>query len=509
MADNPSSRYFRTRDVNPAVGSASAYGQAHCWIRECTESHVDCPRRKVGKLPTRVVDVQPLNANGDSRLLITNELEAEYATLSYCWGSEQPAALTAERLPKYVESIPMSSMPQTIRDAITVIRELGLRYLWIDALCIVQDSKEDKRTEISKMRQIFKHSLLTISAANARSVHQGFLSPRPQPIPSIRVPLRCPDGSSGIMLLYSDGEEPHLRYNESDHPIESRAWTLEEKILSPRVLIYSSTHLRWLCDSSQYSDGGAQENFMDYDPAKYRLPIKDRKRQPHPSDNNVSSLSLYNSWQDLVAEYTKRSLTAPEDKLRAIGGLAEEYQRLMNDAYLAGLWKSKLATELMWRRNSFSNAGKLSPRPIQYRAPSWSWASIDGEVAIKRKPLEPVKFEIDDCEITLLSSSAPFGEVRIGVLKAQARVKAVWYDPVESGLFDKEDGKRVAEVVPDALENATLTPGVVISLAVSASHGLVLVPAEAGGNVYRRIGWQHFANDDFFGGCEQGIVTIV
>ena len=65
-------------------------------------------------------------------------------------------------------------------------------------------------------------------------------------------------------------------YTESDHPVESRAWTLEEKVLSRRILVYSSTHLRWLCGSGQYDDGGAQENFMDYMPAKYRLPYRER-----------------------------------------------------------------------------------------------------------------------------------------------------------------------------------------------------------------------------------------
>jgi Heterokaryon incompatibility protein (HET) len=508
MADNPASKYFRTRDVNPYIGSPSAYEQAHRWIKECCESHIDCPKRTVGPLPTRVIDVQSLSASGDPRLFITERLEAEYATLSYCWGSEQPESLTKERLPRYLEGIPVSSMPQTIQDAITVTKELGLRYLWIDSLCIIQNSKEDKRAEISKMRQIFKHSLVTISAANARSVSQGFLAPRPQPIPSIRITLRCPDGSGGVVLLYSDGEEPHLRYEESDHPIESRAWTLEEKVLSPRALIYSSTHLRWLCDSSQYSDGGAQENFMNYEPAKYRLPVKERKRPYHPSDNNVSSLSLYDSWHTLVGEYTRRCLTAPEDKLRAIGGLAEEYHLLMNDTYLAGLWKSKLGIELIWRRNSYSDAGKLSSRPIKYRAPSWSWASVDGEVAIKWKPIELVKFNIDGCEITPLSTSAPFGEVAKGILKVRARLKDAWFDPVEEGLFDK-DGNRLANVVPDALEKATLMPGAVKSLAISANHGLVLVPTESDENVYRRVGWQYFSNDDFFDGCEQRIVTIV
>ena len=90
MADNAAGKYFRTRNVNPAVGSQSAYKQAQRWIKECTESHRDCQSLKLGPLPTRVIDVHSFSASGDPRLLITEGLEAPYTALSYFWGSKQP-----------------------------------------------------------------------------------------------------------------------------------------------------------------------------------------------------------------------------------------------------------------------------------------------------------------------------------------------------------------------------------------------------------------------------------
>jgi hypothetical protein len=509
IADNPAGNYFRTRDVNPAVGSQSAYEQALRWMKECTESHSDCQSPKIGPLPTRVIDVHSFSVNGDPRLFITEGLEAPYAALSYCWGAKQPNSLLGERLPDYVKCIPRANLPQTIQDAITATANLGLRYLWVDSMCIIQDSSTDKRKEISKMREIFRNALVTISAASARSVSEGFLHPRTPPVPSVCVPLRCPDGSYGEVSLYSDGEEPHLVYTEGDHPVESRAWTLEEKVLSRRILVYSSTHLRWLCDSSQYGDGGAQENFMDYMPAKYRLPLRQREAPSHPSQNNISSSSLRNSWRILVGEFTKRSLTAPEDKLRAIAGLAEEYQQLMNDTYHAGLWESELVTELLWRRNSLSDSGLLLPRPVKYRAPSWSWASVDSEVAIRKTAVEPVKFEVIGCTTTLISNFAPFGEVSSGILRVYARMRAAWWDPVAEDFFDRDGGLRLGKGIPDAFEENTSASCAVSALAVSANHGLILIPTETAGDLYRRLGWLYFDNDNFFDECEQKVATIV
>jgi hypothetical protein len=507
--DNSAGRYFRTRDINPVVDSQSAYERARKWIEECSESHQDCLKPEIGPLPSRVIDVEPLKNNDDPRLLITEGIKAPYVALSYCWGSNQPNALLSQRLPEYVKRIPTAALPQTIQDAITVTAKLGIRYLWVDSFCVLQDSPTDKRMEISKMRQIFRHAFVTISAATAPSVFHGFLFTRTQPDPSVSIQLRCPDGTDGVVSLYLDSEEPHLTYLERDHPIEDRAWTLEEKVLSPRVLVYSSTHLRWLCDSSQYSDGGPQENFMGYDASAYRLPLKERERPPHPSQNNVPGTNQRSSWRTLVGEYTRRSLTAPEDKLRAIAGLAEEYERLMGDTYRAGLWLSELATELLWRRNTLTEAGALYPRPRNYRAPSWSWASIDGEVAIRQRRIDAVKFNVVECTTTPVSAFAPFGEVSDARLKVVARTTTVWWNCAKEDIFDGADGVKLGKGVQDAAEDDFSALCAVQALAISANHGLILAQAKSEEGSYRRVGWLYFDNDDMFSQCEQTEITII
>jgi len=142
------------------------------------------------------------------------------------------------------------------------------------------------------------------------SVFEGFLHPRTPPVPFVCIPLQCPDGSYGEVSLYSDGEEPHLVCTEGDHPVKSRAWTLEEKVLSRWILVYSSTHLRWLCDSGQYGDGGA--NFIDYMPAKYRLPYRGR------APLNVAAEEGHSEVVEKVVAYNAYQSFHPLDELSSL-----------------------------------------------------------------------------------------------------------------------------------------------------------------------------------------------
>jgi hypothetical protein len=460
-------------------------------------------------LPTRVIDVGAPASKENPRLVVTNGLKGQYAALSYCWGGEQPDSLQQDRLSAYSREIPSEKLPQTIKDAIIVTRNLGLRYLWVDSLCIIQDSELDKRSEISRMRLIFRHAFVTISAATAKTVFAGFLQQRPFPLPSVSIPITCPDGADGAVCLYQDAGESHLLYSDSDHPIEARAWTLEEKVLSPRVLLYSSTHLRWLCDSRQYSDGGAQENFMDYDAARYRLPLEMRAEIPHPSRNNVSTESVYSSWRILVGEYTTRRLTAPRDKLRAIGGLAEQYARITNDVYCSGLWKSQLPTELLWRRNSLTEAGRPRERPTGYRAPSWSWASIDGEIAMKGSQIEAVEFEVLSCTVVPLHAWAPYGEVNRADLRLRARTRQIWWHRINERYSEREGGAETGVGIADSLDDSIPASLAVIGLAISANHGLILMPKGDDSDTYTRAGWFYFDDDLLFRQTEMSEVTIV
>ncbi len=140
-------------------------------------------------------------------------------------------------------------------DAIAVTRDLGFRYLWVDAFCIIQDSKDDKAREIRQIRRIFSDAYLTIIAACAGTVNDGFLHERRPPIPTpITLPFRCPDGAIGTMQL-------RIPFNLPDHHVDERAWCLEEHLLSPRKVIYTAHTLRYACEKAS-ENLGSDSNFL-------------------------------------------------------------------------------------------------------------------------------------------------------------------------------------------------------------------------------------------------------
>lgn len=159
-------------------------------MKECLESHEYCPKATEAELPTRVLDVSYPDSTGDTRLFHGGGVRAPYAALSYCWGVPQPVSTISVLLESYQKRIPLHSLPKTVQDAIFTTRQLGLQYLWVDSLCIVQDSTDDKAFEIANMGEIFRNATVTTLAASAKACDEGFLQDRPPP----QYPLSLPEG---------------------------------------------------------------------------------------------------------------------------------------------------------------------------------------------------------------------------------------------------------------------------------------------------------------------------
>ncbi|KAE9374007.1 HET-domain-containing protein, partial [Stipitochalara longipes BDJ] len=308
----------------------------------------------------------------------------QYLALSYCWGGPQAVTTTTITLAAYRQCIDLKSLPKTIINAITVTRKLGIKYLWIDALCILQDSDEDKGREIDNMKNIYKNAYFTISAACTRACEDGFLQPRirnPQP-QHFKIPYACPNGIMGTIIL----QTPKHYIKPEDEPLNKRGWTLQERLLSPRLLIYGITDLYWECQTKHASNGGKGGAMI----GGSKL-LKD----PQFTQNLAESIEAKRSrwqqnWMEIVEDYTTRSLTVAEDKLTAISSIAEAHV-FDDDTYTAGLWKSWLLEGLMW----FVPLKAISTPPWHitlfqarykgYIAPSWSWASLNSPVIYASK----------------------------------------------------------------------------------------------------------------------------
>ena len=337
----------------------------------------------------------------------------------------------------------MCTLPQTIQDAITTTRKLGLRFLWVDALCILQDSMSDKDVEITRMGQIYHNAHVTICAASAERCHDGFLEVRSrqdQWSPSRRfskLPIPCPDGTTGNILL----RESRLYYPATE-PLNRRAWALQERLLSPRVLTYGSWQLYWRCHSLQHCDGGSTEWFHWQGAERLTTgEIVENDDKTVLGDRN----QLWDNWTNIIGAYTGQGLTVPSDRLPALSGIAAKFQKFLDDIYCAGLWRSCLQKGLSWQVGE----PRVS-RPSKYRAPTWAWPSVYGEIlwennAPKTESEIAKATKILACSVSPANPLAPLGGVTDGILKIKGIVKTIDWDGAEQIPKDPEAAIPVSE----------------------------------------------------------------
>lgn len=339
------------------------------WLSECS-NHEDCQLSHLATgdtvLPTRVLDLTgsaDVPSSPDDiiiKLRETSENETgQYTTLSYCWGADPKHHFitTKQNLDEHKRGIDFSSLPLTQRETILATLILGVRYIWIDSLCIVQDSAEDWQIEAAKMRSVYSNSLLTLAATSAKSPEDGLLNPF-QAAKCVSV------HGETVMIRF----ETHETIDKASEPLNTRGWTLQEAVLSPRVVCFGSEQWLWKCPSRYATEDGlidrpqlAQESLNQW---------AGIARQGSGDDGN----NYFRHWYRLVSNYSKRALTFQSDKLKAIAGLADTFARHTGYQYVAGLWVEDLATGLMWTSTSRGvarDAGSI---------PTWSWISVEGEV---------------------------------------------------------------------------------------------------------------------------------
>lgn len=208
------------------------------WLAKC-QSHLECGSQDEKQLPSRVVDVQ---GESGPKLVITRPGElAHYISLSYCWGGAQEGILTSANFQQYTKSIDTSRLSQTVRDAISTVKDLGFRYLWIDALCIIQDSDMDKAREIGTMTSVYQNCLFTLTIASGISASHSFLEDRRPAQVAITVRAGLSNGvTADIVISFTP-----TRCDMDCEPLQQRAWTYQEWMLSRRRLIFGTDTVKW------------------------------------------------------------------------------------------------------------------------------------------------------------------------------------------------------------------------------------------------------------------------
>lgn len=407
------------------------------WISDCLRTH-DCSTRLLLKEqesarslllgPSRLVDVQAFKAPNQDVKLIDNDGTAErYITLSYCWGRNRTFVTTARSLRLRKARIVFKYLPKTFRDAIKIARQLGIRYVWIDALCIIQDDRSDWEKESAKMGAIYSTSFVTVAADSSSDCHGGCFNARSiaqdaaSDNPPFELVTSTADGRESKLFLWDPGlgARRFALPDLDESPLSERGWCCQERILSPRILHFTRSQLFWECRQCLLAEDNLRPWALQH--ANASTPSGLARNLYGVAQDPATRDHLLNIWyQNVVSQsYSKRKLTNADDKLIAISGIARAFHRHLQSDYIAGLWAQQdFAWGLSWRRRG------PTARPPSYRAPSFSWASLDATVEWPPRhtpghsgiKLEDVQVELD--------GEDPFGRVASASIQVTGMVRA-------------------------------------------------------------------------------------
>jgi hypothetical protein len=248
------------------------------WLEQCITGHERCNAVVAEPwAPTRLVYIGGEDQHHVRLICSQTAAPEQYATLSHVWGDHVPVKTLTDTLEAFLQVIPVATLPKTFTDAIDVARSYNLDYLWIDSLCIIQDSVEDWEREAGAMNKVYRHAFLNIAATGASNPSQGCFQERnPDAILPTIVTLKSKsEHGPGADLILAAHVVPTQFWAEFDlQPLQQRAWVFQERFLSPRILHYGRNQVSWECQTlfacEAYPGGApktlreAQENVRDH-----------------------------------------------------------------------------------------------------------------------------------------------------------------------------------------------------------------------------------------------------
>ncbi|KAF1837496.1 HET-domain-containing protein [Decorospora gaudefroyi] len=385
-------------DLPPSTNPADDKGaRIRAWVDTCDTSHTNCMKRsKATPKSRRFVPTRLLDISGEPQTPIrvietaTTSVQGPYCTLSHCWGKIEFQQLRDSNRERFMkEGIPWHLFTQNFQDAIEIARALHVGYIWIDSLCIIQKSEPDWDREASRMHLVYRNSYCNIAVVDSQDSTGGAFRSRKR---DEVVPVRYrPNDDSAFfgrktwVVVPEDLWERELMQSF----LYARGWVFQERMLAPRILHFAEKQIFWDCPSLSACEtlpaGLPQPMDNVAGPDRHwrgRLQVSDDSQEPLAGaiDQPLSSF-----WKTAVRKYTRCNLTKGSDKLIAMWGIAKLVRDALDDVYGAGLWEANLEDQLAWHVVEC----KLTQRPSESSAwnlardiPSWSWASMDGEIVI-------------------------------------------------------------------------------------------------------------------------------
>ncbi|KAK3487577.1 uncharacterized protein B0T23DRAFT_322736 [Neurospora hispaniola] len=370
---------------NLTVTSNQHFALMRRWLEDCDDQHQCKPHAK-STVPTRVLD---LGAGREHivRLYRTRPGDSfRYIALSHCWGKDQHFTTTTSNIKDHMNSIPMDKLPKTFQDAIRTTRELGIQYLWIDSICIVQGDHGDFDKEAKKMEYVFSSAYCVLAASSARSQTEGFLNPRKS---RTVVNLGRKKNDIGVYATpFSDDFKKHV----VNSPLSERGWVLQERALARRTIYFTEWQTYWEC-----GHGIRCETLTSMDNKLISF-LGDPNFPSKLSDGTSDRGEKIRFYEGLYTQYSRLTLTNSSDRPIAIAGLE---RRLIHDLNCSGGFgvfddqRSLLQRSLLWQRGeTIPTLERIRHPQVLFRVPTWSWMAYKGGIAYLDPPFGRVDWRV-------------------------------------------------------------------------------------------------------------------
>lgn len=431
------------------------------WLQKCTREHATgrCSQGST-VLPTRVLDI---GSQGDIiKLVDVTDQMGKYASLSYCvseqtktiemrfwrlnmipytkWGRSPPYLTSQDNIEVRRAGIDIRETPQTFKDAVLIARRLGLRFLWIDSLCICQDDAGDWARESSRMFDVYSNAHIIIAANRSNDCDRGIFHTRAARPSTV---FKLPGGKDEVhaMLLFPSDQSMAWPATEfPNEPLTKRAWALQERVLGKRVIHYNDRQIYFECDQGIFAEDGSHQ--------ERHCRLNDGLFPSHELQTSPDSLSDYKAdlrlWYGLVRAYGRRELSKATDKMPAISGLARLFHRRLGGDYVAGLWSKAIIEGLAWQ-----GLGDGAPASRdQYVGPSWSWTGYAGIGATGLRPGWVDVAEVLDWHVDLKHEANPYGEVKDAWLRIRGPAIQLRHSTMESNEHEVSLGRAGLRPLP-------------------------------------------------------------
>jgi hypothetical protein len=382
--------------------SDESIDRAREWVRACDKYHKCYSINNATYLPKRLIDVSEIWRSvtpGVKLAQPTSQQSGSYVCLSHCWGSVPIRCCTTnESLAEAMNFLQFEDLPKNFQDAIILTRKLGVRYIWIDSICIVQNNTKDWETESAEMATIYSNAYLTIASSKSPDSIGGCFSISKADLKLSHMNEKLGSIVIGARMCDFDGRPSRFYDIQTRFPLFQRAWVFQERLLSRRILYCNFGELSLDC----LEDTQCECKCRDLPPhplhgsvlPNYRVNPKVRlllTRNKKTAKNGVDV--LHYRWRETISAYMNLNLTNANDVLPALSGCAKIFSHLLEDQYLAGMWRGSFAEDLAWsvkvrvdatepKASESSAARTLRSRLLPKSrtqpptVPSWSWASV-------------------------------------------------------------------------------------------------------------------------------------